>query len=173
MLNSLTYINNYNFFFSFFSLKVQNNFNFYFAFFLDMELVVFSFLFSCVLAFIILILVQVLSKISIDTKNLKLELYKVRAYECGFDAFQLPRLSFIIHFFLIAIFFLIFDLEIVILFPLVFCMGILNFYNFLLILIFIYIIFLSFFYEIQLNTLTWKFLRDDDFFGLDEFSIYL
>jgi NADH:ubiquinone oxidoreductase subunit 3 (subunit A) len=148
-------------------------FKFYSAFFLDMEFVLFSFLFSLLLALIILMLTQILSKISLEAKVLKLEIYKVRAYECGFDAFQLPRLSFIIHFFLIAIFFLIFDLEIVILFPLVFCSGMLNFYNFLLILIYIYIIFLSFFYEMQLNTLTWKFLKDEEFFNIDEFSIFL
>lgn len=157
----------------FFFVKELFHFTFYNPFFLDLELVFFSFFFSFILAIIILGLTQILNKISLDSKVLKLEIYKVRAYECGFDAFQLPRLSFIIHFFLIAIFFLIFDLEIIILFPLVFCISNLTFYNFLLILVFIYIIIISFFYEIQLNSLTWKFLKEEDIFIIEEFSIFL
>ena len=42
---------------------------------------------------------------------------KVSAYECGFDPYGSPRNLFDIHFYLVSILFIIFDLEITFLFP--------------------------------------------------------
>lgn len=42
---------------------------------------------------------------------------KVSNYECGFDSFSDSRMRFDIHFYVVAILFLIFDLEIIFLFP--------------------------------------------------------
>jgi NADH-quinone oxidoreductase subunit A len=42
---------------------------------------------------------------------------KISAYECGFDPFDDARMKFEVHFYLIAILFLLFDLEVAFLFP--------------------------------------------------------
>lgn len=47
----------------------------------------------------------------------KMDLEKLSAYECGFDPFGDTRHTFNIQFYLVAILFIIFDLEIVFLFP--------------------------------------------------------
>lgn len=54
---------------------------------------------------------------------------KGRAFECGFEPFVSSRLPFSIHFYLIGILFLIFDVEIVLLFPLINSLNLLNYYN--------------------------------------------
>ena len=53
---------------------------------------------------------------------------KLTAYECGFDPFDSGRIKFDIHFFIIAILFLLFDLEILYFFP--FSVNLYNFSNF-------------------------------------------
>jgi NADH:ubiquinone oxidoreductase subunit 3 (subunit A) len=47
----------------------------------------------------------------------KVDLEKLSAYECGFDPFGDARHTFSVKFYLVAILFIIFDLEIVFLFP--------------------------------------------------------
>ena len=51
------------------------------------------------------------------TSEKKIDLEKLSAYECGFDPFGDSRHTFNIKFYLVAILFIIFDLEIVFLFP--------------------------------------------------------
>lgn len=62
------------------------------------------------LALFIVILSQIMSEKKID-------LEKLSAYECGFDPFGDTRHTFNVKFYLIAILFIIFDLEIIFLFP--------------------------------------------------------
>lgn len=62
------------------------------------------------LAFFIVLLSKVASEKKID-------LEKLSAYECGFDPFGDARHTFDVKFYLVAILFIIFDLEIVFLFP--------------------------------------------------------
>ena len=50
--------------------------------------------------------------------SLKKKINKKRtAYECGFDSYQILKLNFDVHFYVVALLFLIFDLEIVFLYP--------------------------------------------------------
>ncbi|TVQ00410.1 MAG: NADH-quinone oxidoreductase subunit A, partial [Roseinatronobacter sp.] len=60
-------------------------------------------------------LVLLLSAIVIAVRNPDPE--KVSAYECGFNAFDDARMKFDVRFYLVAILFIIFDLEIAFLFP--------------------------------------------------------
>lgn len=51
------------------------------------------------------------------SKGRELDSEKLSAYECGFDPFEDARAEFNVHFYIIGILFVIFDLEIVLLFP--------------------------------------------------------
>lgn len=51
------------------------------------------------------------------SKERTLDSEKLSAYECGFDPFEDCRSEFNIHFYLIGILFIVFDLEVVLLFP--------------------------------------------------------
>lgn len=68
---------------------------------------------SICLVFIMLFLSKILSLFFSRNRDME----KISAYECGFDPFEDARLKFEIHFYLIAILFIIFDLEIAFLFP--------------------------------------------------------
>jgi NADH-quinone oxidoreductase subunit A len=72
---------------------------------------------------------------------------KLTAYECGFDVFSDAKYSFDVHFFKIALMFLLFDLEIIFFFPLVTCAALLPFSSFLAVVFFIFVVCLGFFYE--------------------------
>ena len=78
------------------------------------------FLFSVFLASIILFLSYRLSTYNPDTE-------KVSAYECGFDPYEDARNVFDVRFYLVAILFLIFDLEAVYFFPWCVSLSFLNF----------------------------------------------
>lgn len=67
-------------------------------------------LFSIFLSFIIIFLSYLLSNASPDVE-------KVSAYECGFDPYEDARKVFDVRFYLVAILFIIFDLEAVYFFP--------------------------------------------------------
>jgi NADH-quinone oxidoreductase subunit A len=68
------------------------------------------FIFSIVLAFVIIFLSYSLSVANPDSE-------KVSAYECGFDPYEDARNVFDVRFYLVAILFIIFDLEAVYVFP--------------------------------------------------------
>ncbi len=55
---------------------------------------------------------------------------KLSAYECGFNAFDDARMKFDVRFYLVAILFIIFDLEVAFLFPWAAAYGDLGFYGF-------------------------------------------
>jgi len=77
---------------------------------LDFQVIILVLIFSIGLSIIIAIASYLLSDKSPDKE-------KVSVYECGFDPFHSPGKPFSIRFFLIAILFLVFDLEISYLFP--------------------------------------------------------
>lgn len=72
---------------------------------------------------------------------------KVSAYECGFNPFDDARATFDVRFYLVAILFLIFDLEISFLFPWSLVLGKLPFLGFVVMVIFLVILTIGFIYE--------------------------
>nr|AOY36397.1 NADH dehydrogenase subunit 3 [Chrysis pseudobrevitarsis] len=81
---------------------------------------------------------------------------KKSSYECGFDSFNSSRLPYSIHFFLISMIFLIFDIELSLLFPFIMIFELLKIYMFLIYLIFILIFFVGLLFEWFENSLEWK-----------------
>lgn len=81
------------------------------------------FLFSCLLSFIIIFFSHRFSLSAPDTE-------KVSAYECGFDPYEDARNVFDIRFYLVAILFIIFDLEAVYFFPWCVSLSFLNYDSF-------------------------------------------
>lgn len=97
---------------------------------------------------LILILSFVLSPKAADAE-------KLSAYECGFEPFDDARLKFDVHFYLVSILFLIFDLEIVFLFPWCVYLGLLGFPGLVSAVLFLLILGFGFFYEWYAGALDW------------------
>lgn len=81
---------------------------------------------------------------------------KVSVYECGFDPFHSPGEPFSIRFFLIAILFLVFDLEISYLFPWSATSNIINIQGQIVIALFLVILVLGLIYEWIKGGLEWE-----------------
>lgn len=81
---------------------------------------------------------------------------KVSAYECGFDPYGMPRSLFDIHFYLVSILFIIFDLEITFLFPWAAFLNQISNLGFLVAIVFIVVLTAGLVYEWNLGVLRWK-----------------
>ena len=80
---------------------------------------------------------------------------KLSAYECGFEAFSDSRMEFDVRFYLVAILFIIFDLEIAFLFPWAISLGNLGALGFWSMMIFLFILTIGFVYEWKKGALDW------------------
>ena len=80
---------------------------------------------------------------------------KLSAYECGFEAFGDSRMEFDVRFYLVAILFIIFDLEIAFLFPWAVSLGIIGALGFWSMMIFLFILTIGFIYEWKKGALDW------------------
>nr|YP_010309749.1 NADH dehydrogenase subunit 3 [Gnathium nitidum]UMR54866.1 NADH dehydrogenase subunit 3 [Gnathium nitidum] len=102
------------------------------------------------IAMIMLMIVSLISKKSYADRE------KSSPFECGFDPTSSARLPFSLHFFLIAVIFLIFDVEITLLFPLIKSLTLTSILNYLIILImFITILLIGLFHEWKQGALNW------------------
>ena len=81
---------------------------------------------------------------------------KLSAYECGFDAFDDSRMEFDVRFYLVAILFIIFDLEIAFLFPWAISLGKIGIFGFISMMIFLFILTIGFIYEWKKGALDWE-----------------
>nr|YP_010338832.1 NADH dehydrogenase subunit 3 [Madagascaria erythrocladioides]UNJ18782.1 NADH dehydrogenase subunit 3 [Madagascaria erythrocladioides] len=88
------------------------------------------------------------------TKNTDQE--KLSSYECGFNPFDDARATFDVRFYLVAILFLIFDLEISFLFPWSIVLGHIHFYGFWSMYLFLAILTIGFVYEWCKGALEWE-----------------
>ncbi|MDJ0929711.1 NADH-quinone oxidoreductase subunit A [Breoghania sp.] len=80
---------------------------------------------------------------------------KNSAYECGFNAFDNARMKFDIRFYLVAILFIIFDLEVAFLFPWAITFGKLGWYGFASMMVFLGVLAIGFIYEWKKGALEW------------------
>jgi|TARA_B100000809_G_scaffold238879_1_gene260001 NADH-quinone oxidoreductase subunit A len=81
---------------------------------------------------------------------------KLSAYECGFEPFNDSRMEFDVRFYLVAILFIIFDLEIAFLFPWAISLGSIGFLGFCSMMIFLFILSVGFIYEWKKGALDWE-----------------
>ena len=81
---------------------------------------------------------------------------KVSAYECGFDPFDDARGRFDIRFYLVAILFIIFDLEVTFLFPWAVSLHNVGLFGFWAMMIFLGVLTVGFVYEWREGALDWE-----------------
>nr|YP_009138108.1 NADH dehydrogenase subunit 3 [Lobosphaera incisa]AKF78666.1 NADH dehydrogenase subunit 3 [Lobosphaera incisa] len=81
---------------------------------------------------------------------------KISAYECGFDPFDDARSRFDIQFYLVAILFIIFDLEVTFLFPWALTLNKTGFFGFWSMMVFLGILTIGFLYEWRKGALDWS-----------------
>nr|YP_010729351.1 NADH dehydrogenase subunit 3 [Sternolophus rufipes]WED07056.1 NADH dehydrogenase subunit 3 [Sternolophus rufipes] len=102
------------------------------------------------LSTIVMVLASILSKKTFSDRE------KNSPFECGFDPKSSSRLPFSLQFFLIAIIFLIFDVEITLLLPFIVTMKLANVSNYLMILFFfLFILLLGLYHEWNQGALNW------------------
>jgi NADH-quinone oxidoreductase subunit A len=80
---------------------------------------------------------------------------KLSAYECGFNAFDDARMKFDVRFYLVAILFIIFDLEVAFLFPWAVAFGKLGLVGFWSMMVFLAVLTIGFIYEWKKGALEW------------------
>jgi NADH-quinone oxidoreductase subunit A len=81
---------------------------------------------------------------------------KLSPYECGFEAFEDARMKFDVRYYLIAILFILFDLEIAFLFPWAVVLQEIGFFGFMAMVLFLAILVVGFIYEWMKGALEWE-----------------
>jgi NADH-quinone oxidoreductase subunit A len=81
---------------------------------------------------------------------------KLSPYECGFEAFEDTRMKFDVRYYLVAILFIIFDLEIAFLFPWAVALQEIGMFGFLSMMVFLGILVVGFIYEWKKGALEWE-----------------
>ena len=96
----------------------------------------------------------ILINYSLSPKNPDPE--KLSAYECGFEPFQDSRMEFDVRFYLVAILFIIFDLEVAFLFPWAVSLGSIGLLGFWSMMVFLGVLTIGFIYEWKKGALEWE-----------------
>lgn len=81
---------------------------------------------------------------------------KLSPYECGFEAFEDSRMKFDVRYYLVAILFIIFDLEIAFLFPWAVVLDEIGIFGFWAMMLFLTILVVGFIYEWKKGALEWE-----------------
>ncbi len=81
---------------------------------------------------------------------------KLSPYECGFEAFEDARMRFDVRYYLVAILFILFDLEIAFLFPWAIVLEQIGMFGFVAMLVFLAILVVGFIYEWKKGALEWE-----------------
>ncbi len=81
---------------------------------------------------------------------------KLSPYECGFEAFEDARMKFDVRYYLVAILFILFDLEIAFLFPWAVVLQEIGLFGFLAMVMFLVILTIGFIYEWKKGALEWE-----------------
>ena len=81
---------------------------------------------------------------------------KLSPYECGFEAFEDARMKFDVRYYLVAILFILFDLEIAFLFPWAVVLPEIGFSGFVAMMVFLAILIVGFVYEWKKGALEWE-----------------
>jgi NADH-quinone oxidoreductase subunit A len=77
-------------------------------------------------------------------------------YECGFEAFEDARMKFDVRYYLVAILFILFDLEIAFLFPWAVALREIGLFGFMAMLVFLGVLIVGFIYEWMKGALEWE-----------------
>lgn len=101
------------------------------------------------LALVIMILPKLFAK-SLPESN------KLKSYECGFDAFSDARGKFDVRFYLVAILFIIFDLEVAFLIPWAVNLKSIGVVGFWSMMVFLFVLTIGFIYEWRKGALEWE-----------------
>jgi NADH-quinone oxidoreductase subunit A len=86
----------------------------------------------------------------------KTDAEKASPYECGFEAFEDARMKFDVRYYLVAILFIIFDLEIAFLFPWAVSLDSIGMFGFVAMAIFLGVLVIGFIYEWKKGALEWE-----------------
>ena len=81
---------------------------------------------------------------------------KLSPYECGFEAFEDARMKFDVRYYLVAILFILFDLEIAFLFPWAVVLQDVGFLGFVAMMVFLAVLVVGFIYEWKKGALEWE-----------------
>ena len=81
---------------------------------------------------------------------------KLSPYECGFEAFEDARMKFDVRYYLVAILFILFDLEIAFLFPWAVVLPEIGFFGFAAMMVFLAVLVVGFVYEWKKGALEWE-----------------
>nr|AXS64881.1 NADH dehydrogenase subunit 3 [Brentidae sp. KM-2017] len=106
-----------------------------------------------IITFIVLLLITLINLLSKKTFS---DREKSSPFECGFDPKNSARLPFSLHFFLIAVIFLIFDVELTLILPMIITMKISNMMTYMSIIsFFLMILIIGLFHEWNQGALNW------------------